>query len=324
MATTKGSSSSSTTLCAAYPGKKNSTTNFNTPSSTSSTIPPSLAVIVLNWNNYHDTSACISSLKASDARIQIIVVDNHSSESLREITRDPAVHLIRTEANLGYAGGNNVGIRYALEQGFPYIAILNNDLLVMPDFLSACLEGLRHADIVSGHILYPNGETYAKGGAIDYVTGTGRHLKKTGMPITFMPGCAIITKAEVLRKTEGFDERYFLYYEDTDWSARAAAAGFSFAIVNACATHKVAATTGRFSRLYIYYMVRNQLLWIRTHIHPLQRHLITYPLYLVRTIGGYTALCLLRRQPRLILEIWRALRDFRFNRFGPGKHLYKR
>src|SRR5215470_14085112 len=100
---------------------------------------PLVAVVVLNWNGCNETLACLESLiKLSYPPCDLIVVDNGSTDNSVAAVRSkyPNVEVIQTGKNLGYAGGNNVGIRRALEKGAQYILILNNDTRVSPDAIS--------------------------------------------------------------------------------------------------------------------------------------------------------------------------------------------
>ena len=101
---------------------------------------PKVAVIILNWNGKEDTLECLASVKKLDySNYEIVLVDNGSvDDSVDAISKQyPDMTLLQTGENLGYAGGNNVGIRWALEQGADYILLLNNDTIVAADLLSA-------------------------------------------------------------------------------------------------------------------------------------------------------------------------------------------
>lgn len=98
----------------------------------------SIAIILVNWDGYAYTKACLDSLeKVPEPAFQVILVDNGSQNSEGEQLKAqfPQVHLIANQDNLGFTGGNNVGIRYALEQGFEQVLLLNNDTTVAPSFL---------------------------------------------------------------------------------------------------------------------------------------------------------------------------------------------
>ncbi|MCX6022275.1 MAG: glycosyltransferase family 2 protein, partial [Chloroflexi bacterium] len=107
---------------------------------------PSVSLVVLAWNGRDDTLECLKSLAAvSYPRLEVVVVDNGSSDDTVRAVREsyPAVQLIENGKNLGYAGGNNVGILYALDRGADYVMLLNNDTVVHPDFLDVMLETLQ-------------------------------------------------------------------------------------------------------------------------------------------------------------------------------------
>ncbi|RZJ30676.1 MAG: glycosyltransferase, partial [Chryseobacterium sp.] len=99
---------------------------------------PTVCIIILNWNNYHDTVSCIQSLRRmSYTNYRVVVVDNGSSnESVKVLESIDDSYLIKNEKNLGFSGGNNVAIKYAVEQNFDYVWLLNSDATVEPD----CLE----------------------------------------------------------------------------------------------------------------------------------------------------------------------------------------
>jgi len=104
---------------------------------------PETVIIVLNWNGKEDTLACLRSLRALEGEShEILVVDNGSSDGSEAAVRaaHPALAILQTGANLGFAGGNNAGIRWALERGARFVLLLNNDTVVEPDFLRHMLE----------------------------------------------------------------------------------------------------------------------------------------------------------------------------------------
>src|SRR5689334_13312211 len=121
---------------------------------------PSVSVVLLNWNGWKDTIPCVESLRQLGyANVQIVVVDNASTDESEERIRAacPDVTLLQSGANRGFAGGNNVGIRYALEHSADYVWLLNNDTLVRPNTLSALVaraESDPRIGFVGSKILY--------------------------------------------------------------------------------------------------------------------------------------------------------------------------
>ena len=243
-----------------------------------------VAVIVLNWNGKQDTLECLASLEAvTHPRCRVIMVDNGSSDGSVEAVQEafPQTIILRNGRNLGYAGGNNVGIRYALAQGYEYITILNNDTLVSPDFLHILVEHYRR--LPGPAVLSPMIYYHADPARIWYAgaewTGWGfRRLlnkeedsskKLNGLtPTDFTVGCCLLTSREVFRKVGYFDERFFLCFEEIEWCFRARRSGiYSYIAPQAKIWHKVSVSFGGDrSPLLYYFNSRNSLLWAEMHL----------------------------------------------------------
>lgn len=246
---------------------------------------PPIAIVVLNWNGRDDTLACLSSVgKIAYPNFRVIVVDNGSADDSVAAIRAafPDVEIIETGRNLGFAGGNNVGIRRALAQSADYVLLLNNDTEVDPGILSAFVaaaERFPDAGVFSGKIYYhaePNRIWYAggqwnpKNARFDLV---GEGLLDNGINYSntcetgYACGCAFFLPAGRLREIGLLDEDFFLYFEETDWCFRAKAAGHSSNFVpDAKLWHKVSVSFGgEGSPLALYFITRNRLLWARRH-----------------------------------------------------------
>lgn len=254
----------------------------------------SVAIIILNWNGKENTIACLQSLQdleIKEIEVEIIVVDNASEEEFKiQNSKFKNLTTIRNKENLGFAGGNNVGIRYALERGVDYIVVLNNDTIVDKHFLSAMIqEAQKHEDfgIASSKIYFAKGFEFHKdkyknhekgkviwyaGGIFDWKNILGSHRGVDEVDrgqfekvetTDFASGCCMLIKAEVFKKLGLFDEKYFLYYEDVDLSIRAKNAGFTiFYIPQSIIWHKNAGSAGGSgSKLQDYYITRNRLLF---------------------------------------------------------------
>lgn len=239
-----------------------------------------VAIVILNWNNPDDTLACLRSVEAlayPAEQLAVIVVDNGSTDdSVARIgAACPGVFLLQTGANLGYAGGNNVGIRYALAAGADTVCILNNDIIVEPDFLPPLLAALASAPDVG--VATPlvaaqpaQNRVWALGARVEWRTGDIRR-QYAGEPVAIwrqqMPfaveiasGAALLIRREVFERVGLMDEAFFLYYEEVDWSLMVSKAGFRIVAVPASLVgHKVSATLGAASPAIDYYMARNHL-----------------------------------------------------------------
>jgi GT2 family glycosyltransferase len=269
-------------------------------------MPPRTAVIVLNWNNKADTIDCLRSLEGVRyPGFEAVVVDNGSTDGSAVAIREafPGVRIIETGKNLGFAGGNNAGIRDALALGFDYVLLLNNDTIVSPAFLEELVcagESDPAIGIVGPRIYYysePERIWYA-GGTVNYWTGRLEHVgfkdldgEKYGMAgeTAMVTGCAMLIKRSVLEKIGLLYEPMFLYFEDSDFCARAARAGFRLAYApSAKIWHKVSSTTSKLKGVQAYYNIRNWLLFMRRNAGP--QHLAVFiPYFLVRYMG-YNAL----------------------------------
>jgi len=243
-------------------------------------LSPSVFIIILQYNNSQDTLGCLESVKELDyPNYKVVVVDNASQEAevnniIQYINSQELVtynlKLITNPVNLGYAGGNNVGIKYALENGADYVFILNNDTTVEKDTLKKLViaaETDPKIGIVGPAI--KEGEKTAYFGKISWFKTELKHVYKNGRisdflgPKEYVIGAAMLIKKEVLEKIKGFDEIYFLYFEDADLNIRAQLAGYKLKIVpEAVIHHKVSASTNKLgSPLILRYHMRNSLIF---------------------------------------------------------------
>ena len=227
-------------------------------------------------------TSCILSLKKIDyPNFEVVLVDNASKDGspARLKEKFPDLVVIVNDRNLGYAEGNNVGIRYFLKKPVGHVLLLNNDTEVEPEFLSELVRASEKdpgAGILGSKIYYfdrPDRIWYA-GGYLHRVTGKTYHRglgkRDKGQydgiaEVDFVSGCAMLIKREVLEALKGFDPDYFYSFEDVDLSLRARALGYRLLYVpSSRIRHKFArGSGGRFSPLYIYYRVRNGILFMK-------------------------------------------------------------
>lgn len=247
---------------------------------------PLVYVSILNWNNPADTRRCLDSVFRLDYDpYRVIVVDNGSADdSLAQLGEDGRdFRLIASPRNLGYAGGNNLAIREALAHGADYVWLLNNDAIAEPKTL-AQLIGAMQANptlgMTSPVLRYPEDSSieYAAG-YFDLGTAThritcdldearlwqGEHADRISLV-----GTALLIRASLIRALGPLDESLFAYWEDTDLSIRANAAGFrNLAVLDANVFHVKTppeiSERGRQPHFY-YYMTRNELLLWRKHL----------------------------------------------------------
>ncbi len=250
---------------------------------------PAVSIIVVNWNGLADTRECLESLsRITYPGARVIVVDNGSREDEAHALRAefPAFEVVAAGANLGFTGGNNLGIGRALADGAEYVLCLNNDTVVDPGFLEplvAALEEDPRRALASSHIfLHAEPErTWYFGASVSFRAemlpqgAPAWHLypEERG-PFPDAPfetevatGCVLLARADVLRELGGFDDRYFAYYEDVDLSLRAVKQGYVNVVVPASRVrHKVGRSTGGgMSPGLLFYSVRNAALLAEAH-----------------------------------------------------------
>jgi GT2 family glycosyltransferase len=255
---------------------------------------PPIYIVLLNWNQADLTLDCLDSLaETSYPNTKIVLVDNGSTDDSLVRIREayPEVEIIENGENLGYSPANNRGIEHALKLGAEYILLLNNDTVVAPDFLEPLVEVAESSPligVVSSKIYYfdePERIWYG-GGYIDWKTGLTAHMRVGQVDgqndgrrgdsldsheqemaiedVNFVSACALFIKREVLESVGLLDERYFIYYDDTDWCARVIQAGFRCVYApQSKIWHKVSAAMGAASPRTAYYMARNEILFLQ-------------------------------------------------------------
>jgi GT2 family glycosyltransferase len=281
----------------------------------------SVAAVVLSWNGRDDTLAAIRSLEGEP--VETIVVDNASEDgSADAVAREfPGVELIRNDANLGYAGGMNVGIRRALERGAGHVFLLNNDVEVEPGAVERLLAEADGAGALCPVITSAEGVWYS-GARFDPRRGyNGRHL--TDVPSTVREteracGAAMLIPREALEEVGLLDEGLFAYWEDAEWSLRARRAGLPIRVLPpARVRHKVSVTTGgEGSDTALYYSVRN-LITITERYAPLG--LLGTWRRRATILLAHAAQALLAGRPSRLRAVWRGFRSARRRAAGrPG------
>jgi hypothetical protein len=248
--------------------------------------PHRWAIVVLSWNGREDTLACLRSLATVEwPGLRLICVDNGSADGSAEAVRTefPDVTLIENGRNLGFAGGNNVGIRAALEHGADWVLLVNNDATLAPDTVRELDRVSRErprAGILGGKVLFaePPHDVWFAGQrfnpAIGY-SGRPRGYRKPDGPrydevlaVDRVVGACMAISAALVEAVGLFDEDLFAYVEDVDWCLRAREAGFEVLLApSAHAWHKVAGSSGGESASVtsMYYGARNTIVVSERH-----------------------------------------------------------
>lgn len=236
-------------------------------------------IILINYNNWTDTAECIDSLLNSGVgHSSIVVIDNYSiNDSYYQLTsRYSGIEIVRTDSNIGFSGGNNLGIKLAIERNLEYVILLNNDTLVDNNSIPALiLEMDRHPEAVlgTGHIrYYPEKERiwYAGGRLIPW-RGLAVHFKKgeiaspaneTVSLISFISGCYLCIRLNSIEKLGFLEEKFFLYLEDIEYSARAFNKGLKQLYVPQSVIYHKSRGDRELRLSTLYYSVRNRKLLI--------------------------------------------------------------
>lgn len=239
----------------------------------------SIGVVVLNWNGKKDTLSCLSSLQESSYKnFETIVVDNGSTDDSVSTIQEkfPNVTLLETHQNLGYAGGNNVGISYSLKKTHSFVLLLNNDTIVHQDLLKNFIEMAgKHpeAGILGGWAsLFSDPERLDHlGGTWNPKTGSFDLIGKGELnsflyqgSLDYVCGCCILIRKEVFQKIGLLEEAYFLFWEEADFCIKAKRAGFDIQVCKeAKLLHKVSASFVGGNAHTTYFWWRGRLLWIK-------------------------------------------------------------
>lgn len=258
--------------------------------------------MVVNWNRPDHTAECLASISDLDYPYVLpILVDNGSGDDSVARLRSlfPSCTVITNPRNLGFAEGNNVGIRHALSIGSDYILLLNNDATVHSDALKHLVQAAESdpsIGIVGPRIyLWDRPRViWFSGGKVDRALGLPIHLgwmqEDTGQSdgladVDYICGCALMAKAEVFRRIGLLDLDYFLLFEDTDFCTRVRDGGYRVVLVPQASVYHKASTSfgGDRSPKYLYYFHRNNLIYVskrmrgtgqrRVHLEVLKRQL---------------------------------------------------
>ena len=299
-------------------------------------------VSIINFNGRKNTFACLDSIKklnTSNFKLNVIVINNGSEEKLnlpQDYLRNIPLKILTEEKNLGFTGGHNTGIKYALSMNADYVLVLNNDVAVSPNLIIELLKVLeknKEYAIASPKIYFApefefHKDSYKKedrgrvfwyaGGIIDWRNVLARHRGVDEVDrgqyqevaeTDFVTGACFLVKREVLEKVGSFDDRYFLYYEDNDLSQRIRIAGYKVIYApNAVLWHRNAqAAGGSGSSLQDYYISRNRLL------------------FGLRYASLRSKAALIKESIELLAvgRQWqkKGIRDFYLGRFGRGSYL---
>lgn len=235
-----------------------------------------IAVVILNYKLADQVATCVKSVLSSTYKnLTIIVVDNDSHDDIeKQIAPFKEIIFLQAGKNLGYTGGNNVGIKKALTLGADYIFVLNPDTTIAKVAIEKLVEGAEkhNAGLANPKIFFGDKKTLWFAGKrmdLDNVLASHRGVDEQDSgkydkdeELEDGTGAALLIRRDVFQKIGLFDEAYFLYYEESDFCFRARMAGFKIMYIpSAVVYHKNAQTTGLGSPLQDYYITRNRMLF---------------------------------------------------------------
>lgn len=253
-------------------------------------MPKSVALILLNWNTPEYTASCITSVQQNcdAADYDLIIADNGSTDgSLNKLRLQfPDLIFIDNKTNLGYAGGNNTALEYALNHGYTYSLVMNNDTTVGRGMIRGLIDHLdQHPRAAAAqpaiYWMHEPEKLWNAEGRFQQITGKVYAVKK---PTTremilaeWLTGCCILLRNSVLRECGLFNSRFFLYYEDVELSFRLRAAGYELHYLPRLSMYHEAGASGQVSAqkegtlspVIHYYVSRNHIWFLRKYGNPL-------------------------------------------------------
>jgi GT2 family glycosyltransferase len=267
---------------------------------------PKIYIIILNWNLPQDTLECVKSVRqSSHDHFEMVVVDNGSTDNSREIFKKqlPGTTLLVSSKNLGYAGGNNLGVRLALKNKADYVLLLNNDTVVdgrMIETLLGAAESDPSVGILSPAIYYhAHPERIWRLGAVQPVwwpmpleIGRNRLDKnqyRQSLSVEYVTGCAMWIRCALFEDVGLLDESFFMYYEDADFCVRAREKGWLIKVIpQAKIWHKISRSLGRQTSIASYYRVRNRIVFYNRYNRKWSRLIVNLYIFLNVLIKSLT------------------------------------
>ena len=288
-----------------------------------------IAVIIINWKKYALTLNCIDSvLNSSYKNFKIILIDNESQNSFPdEINKSEKIQIIRNENNEGFSRANNQGIKYSIKNGFDYVLLLNNDTLIKNDLIDSLIQqsSTLNQKIIQPLILnYDGSKIWNAGGKINNFFGTFqilekgkgfKNFKKNRTYTDWFTGCCVLIKSEIFNHVGYFDERFFAYYEDIDYSIRLKKMGYSIALMTSsylqhyesASSKSLNKSKGNLSPYVHYLNIRNHILLLKKHSKSF--NLIGILIYQLIKIFSYLIYFLIRLRFNKVKMVSKGLVD---------------
>ncbi len=264
---------------------------------------PRVIVVILNWNGINDTLECIRSIKLiTYTNYELIIVDNGSTDSSSEIINKqyPNIEIIENKRNLGYAEGNNVGIRLAIDKGADYVLLLNNDTIVdrklLDELINVAITSSKNGFIGPKVYYYNykcrNDVINFAGGKVSIWRGVSNHIGinqidngqfDQNQEVDYIEGSCVLVKTDMIKKIGYLNSDMFTYWEDIDWCIRGSKAGYkSIYAYKAKIWHKIGSYKKEKNRKAYYYYGKNIFIIIKQHANILQKILFILCLLFIR------------------------------------------
>ncbi len=298
-----------------------------------------ISVILVNYNGREFNNKCIESILGSTVSdsIRIIVVDNHSTDgSLEELRSNwggnEKITIIPLDDNYGFSRANNEGIKWSIENGIHRFLLLNNDTEIEPDTIEkmCALQEEKHAIIVPKVCYFDRRDViWCAGGSFSKIIRKARHdgadekdsaKFNKDRRVRFANGCALLLNKDIIDKMGLLDERFFLYYEDTEYSLRAEEAGIPiWYCAGAKVYHKVNGSTKGISKpANDYYISRNWLLCNSIHIKGISKPVFKSYYFINRSV--WSLICLLTGRGENVKAVRKGISDHKKGIYGPCPH----
>ena len=294
-----------------------------------------ISVILVNYNGITFNDQCIESILKStlSSRIEIVVVDNASTDGSLEKLHEhwdanQQIHIIELNDNYGFSKANNAGIQWSIQHGISYFVLLNNDTEIESDMIQRMMECSEKKDmIIVPKILYADrpDTIWCAGGyfsfALNKPVQRGMNQKDVGQYdktelCTFANGCCMLLTSAIIEKIGLLDERFFLYYEDTEYSYRAIKNKIDICYCgSAVVYHKVnGATKGNENPLCAYYISRNWLICQKMHMPKIQFGF--FFVYFCMNRFAWLIIWIFQRKKEAIIEMLQGIKDFATGKTG--------
>lgn len=286
-----------------------------------------VGVIVLQYNHSEATFQCVKSILASDYHnFFVVLVDNNSEtkhrETIESLTSEK-VKIIYNEENLGYAGGNNIGINYAFENGADYVLILNNDTIIDKNLISELIKSSKEDTILGTPIR--ESERIIYGGSYKWLNFEGKHLAQPepiSPPRTYLVGACLFFGKKLWKNVGPISEKYFLYFEDIDFCTQAMAKGYKLEVIkSAYIRHSISTSTKSLGNPMLFYLHYRNALIFQWQYAPFYIKIIL-PFYII-WILIYFLLRLVRSKDNKITEaMFYGVMDFIKGKYGKSDYKF--